>query len=359
MALRPTVLRLHLILGLTAGLLLSVVTLSGAAVVFRPELDWLHADRAGLATERVAGLDDTAAVLRERWPKARIQRLLTAAGSGAGDEWWLRDGTESWKAFTDPATGRLLGHTRDSAVSGLLAWLARFHHNLWLGEIGGILVGSSGLCLLGFIATGLWLWWPGILRLGAGLRRIGLHTRAGLLGSPLLAFLAVTGCMFEFRWMRSAVHYGLGGTQADRPLALRPRPTDAPTGDGSTIDFRQAIGVAEKAAPGTALSVMPPRRDGGTWNVLLDYAGNAGSFSGVLVQVAADGTPALVLDPRRMSPGGWMNAQLWGLHTGAWAGGWSKTLHLVGGLLPTLLLCSGLAIWLRRRAQAASVRPPA
>lgn len=380
MALRPAILRIHLILGLVAGLLLSVVTVSGASVIIRPELDWLHADTAGMSAERSVTLDSTVAALRERWPEARVQRLIAPAGTGQGDEWWLRDGKgtkdpgddESWKAFTDPGTGRLLGDTRDSTGSDLLAWLARFHHNLWLGEIGGMLVGSAGLCLLGFIVTGLWLWWPGFARLGASLRlRLGkaglirqldLHTVSGVFGTPLLIVIAVTGCMFEFRWMRAAVHYGLGGGEADSPPALRPRPPETAVGagpdSGRKLGFTRAAAVAQASASGTVLAITPPRpgRGDAPWTVLLDFPGNTGSLSGVLVQVAPDGTAGLVLDPRRMSPGGWVNNQHWGLHTGTWAGAWSKTLYLLVGLLPPLLMVTGLGIWLHRRAQAAGSR---
>lgn len=396
MAMRPVVRAIHLVLGLVAGLLLSVVTVSGAAVVFRPELDRLYASPA-TGSARSADLDSTAAALRERWPGVRVQRLLTPVAGGDADEWWLRDGKgtpepgddESWKAYTDPATGEPLGDTRGRLLPRALAWLALFHHNLWLGQVGGILVGTSGLCLLGFVATGLWLWWPGLSRLGSALRlrlatggyvrNLDLHNWVGVLGTPLLIVVALTGSMFEFRWMRAAVHYGLGGGEIDRPLALRPRPPQPAQAEGRpgerrppaeggeerrrgpSLGFTRAIAAAEAAAPGTALAVMPPRqgRGDGPWTVYLDYPGNVGSFSGVLVQVAPDATPALVLDPRTMSPGGWVNGQLWGLHTGTWGGAWSKALYLAAGLLPPVLLVTGLAMWLhRRRAQAASARPP-
>lgn len=380
--------RVHLVLALVAGLLLSVVTVSGAAVIFRTELDWLYADTATLSAVRGADADATAKALGERYPGARVQRLATPAYTGQGDEWSLRDekGTkdladdETWKVFTDPATGRRLGDTRGAAGSDFLAWLARFHHNLWLSATGGVLVGSAGLCLLGFIATGIWLRWPGLRRLGSLLRlrlrnpgfvrHYDLHTWAALLGIPLFIVLAITGAMFEFRWMRAAVHYGLGGGEADRPLALRVQPqrpakpaepaAAAPAAPAAgptrvevpTLGFVRAMAAAEAAVAGTsALSVMPPRpgRPDATWSVLLDYPGNVRSNSGVLVQLTLDGTPKLILDPRTMSPGGWVNGQLWGLHTGTWAGGWSKTLYLLVGLLPPALLVTGVGIWWHRR----------
>jgi uncharacterized iron-regulated membrane protein len=403
--LRSTVRKVHFLLAVLGGVLLSIVTVSGAVVVFRTELDWLYADTTDLSAVRAAEVDATAAALNARYPGVRIQRFLTPAFTGAGDEWVLRDerGTkeftddEVWKAFTDPSTGRFLGETRGAVGSGVLAWVAMFHHNLWLGHTGGILVGSAGLCLLGFIVTGLWLWWPGMKKLGAGfrmrwskagfVRNYDLHSWFGLVGLPLFLVISITGAMFEFRWMRAAVHYGLGGSEVDRPLALRvqpPRPAAdakpggkpaATSGDakpaadaakagagpeatprvaGPMLTFGTAIAAAEAAVPGTAtLSVIPPRpgRPDAAWSVLLDYPGNVGSYSGALVQLDNDGSPKLILDPRTMSVGGWANGQLWGLHTGTWAGALSKTLYLIVGLLPPALLVTGLLLWWYRHQQ--------
>jgi uncharacterized iron-regulated membrane protein len=432
--LRGVVRRLHVILATVAGLLLSVVTVSGALVIFRTELDWLYADTTGIVAARTAEVDATAAMLAERYPGARVQRLVTPAFTGSGDEWTLRDekGTkefsddEVWKAFTDPATGRFLGDTRAASGSAFLTWMAIFHHNLWLGATGGILTGSAGLCLLGFIITGIWLWWPGLKKFGNGfrlrwskpgfIRTYDLHSWFGLIGLPIFLVLAITGSMFEFRWMRAAVHYGLGGSEADRSLALRMQPqrppsnaaksdagkpgeksatkaegadaqtkaTEAPaatnanaatttttpdvpakreaTGErapseakGPTLTFGKAIAAAEAAIPGTGvLSIIPPRggRPDATWSVLLDYPWNAGSYSGALVQLNQDGSTKLILDPRTMSTGGWVNGQIWGLHTGTWAGAWSKTLYLIVGLLPPALLVSGFLLWWYRRRLA-------
>jgi uncharacterized iron-regulated membrane protein len=391
--LRGVVRRIHFVLATVAGLLLSVVTISGALVVFRTELDWLYANTTDISLVRAVELDATAQALAERYPQARVQRLVTPAFTGVGDEWVLRDekGTkefsddEVWKAFTDPGTGRLLGDTRDASGSAFLSWMAMFHHNLWLGSTGGVLIGTSGFCLLGFLITGVWLWWPGMKKLGNGfrlrwakagfVRNFDLHSWFGLLGLPIFFVLAITGAMFEFRWMRAAVHYGLGGSEADRPLALRFQPQRPPDttavvkpenssaadpqspigGERSPrLTISSAIAAAEAAIPGTkALSVMPPRagRADATWSVLLDYPFNVGSFSGALVQLNQDGTPKLLLDPRTMSVGGWVNGQLWGLHTGSWGGAWSKTLYLIVGLLPPALLVTGLLLWWHRRRQ--------
>lgn len=113
------------------------------------------------------------------------------------------------------------------------------------------------------------------------------------------------------------------------------------------------------AIPGTtALSLIParPGRADATWSVLLDYPWNVGSNSGALVQLSLNATPKLILDQRTMSPGDWVNGQLWGLHTGTWGGAWSKALYLIIGLLPPALLVTGFLLWWHRRRLARVAR---
>ena len=38
--------------------------------------------------------------------------------------------------------------------------------------------------------------------------------------ASVLLFVAITGAMFEFTWLRRAAHRALGGTAADAPMVL-------------------------------------------------------------------------------------------------------------------------------------------
>ena len=392
---RATVRLIHLAAACVAGLLLSVVTLSGGASLFRPELDRLVAAAPTGATGR-ADLDAVAAALKQRYPEARLGGLLAA---GARDEWTLRSGGDrapdarSWKVWTDAASGAWLGDTWDSALAATTAWIARFHHDLWWKAWGGVLVGSAGLALLVFVATGIWLWFPLRGRLAAAFRvrwskgsfllSYDLHRLLGMVGIPVFLLVGTTGAMFEFRWLRSGVHRALGGTEADAPANLRPQPprADAPArdaaktpasagesikpargpGGGAARSWVKAIAAAEGAVPGgRAMLVMPPRGGEGAWRVVLDYPGNISPRGGVIATVAGgeggDAVSALQ-DPRTMSLGGWVLNQEWGLHMGAFGGLATRVLWVVVALFPPLLSLSGFLIWwLRRRQRTAPVR---
>lgn len=399
---RRLIRRIHFLVAVVGGLLLSIVTVSGSLSVFRPEIERMHAAEPGPAGVR-ADLDTVVPRLQEAYPEARIQRLVTPAAYGGGVfEWTVvddrgtkeREDDEVWKAYTDPASGTLLGDNRGSALSGTIAWIARFHHNLWLGNTGGILVGASGFCLFIFIITGIWLWWPGLAKWRQGfalrwtkgwyLRHYDVHKLAGLVFVPLFTLTALTGTMFEFRWMRTFAHYALGGSAEELPLNLRPEPgtpsmpatekpaaasqreaapgPDQPHGERSVADaaigWNEAALRAEAAVGGTLLSLSPPRPGREPiWNVVIDHPTNVGSNSGIVVRVNGAGTVTDVVDTRGMSLGGQVSNQLWGLHVGTWGGLTSRLLHVLSGFVPPLLLVTGFALWWLRHRRKKSGEP--
>jgi uncharacterized iron-regulated membrane protein len=367
---RRTIVAIHLALALAGGVLLSVVTVTGSVCVFRPEIDRWSIDR-GAITEGRADLDRVAADLRDRHPGARVAALATSIATGSFDEWNVRTGAvgateaQAWKAFTDPGSGRWLGDTRGSRIAAATAWIAAFHHHLWIRPVGLWLVWASGVILVVFVATGLILWWPGLRGFGTCLavrwrsgwhaRTHDLHRLAGLIASPVFLVVAVTGAMNSFPWMKTAVHSALGGTARDLPIGLRPvldRPVS--TAAPGEIGWSQAVAAAEAAIPGLrAILAMPPRDTDGTWRVVIAHAGDISPKDGIVVSIDRHcGEVRGIDDPRTMSAGGWFLNQYWGLHIGWWGGPATRIAWVAVGLLPPLLLSSGIAFWLlRRRAQ--------
>jgi uncharacterized iron-regulated membrane protein len=212
----------------------------------------------------------------------------------------------------------------------------------------------GGLALGVFSLSGLYLCWPVRFR-----RRLDLHRAAGLAALPVLLFVAVTGALFEFTWLRRAVHSVLGGTAADAPMALRSR-TERPrsaTAAGPDIGWSAGFAAAAGAVPdGRVARLLPPRPDepNGTWRATLDVPGSLSPNGGAIVQFDRRSAALLELqDPRRMSVGGWLLNQHLGLHTGAWGGPATRLLWVVVGVAPLILLITGWRLW-RRRSMGAS-----
>lgn len=336
---------LHRWVGLTLGLLLVVVTLSGAAVVFRPELARLAAAPPS-GGARAADLDATAKRLGEG--QARPVGVILATGPGAPDAWSVRTRDGGWTAYTDPADGAVLGDTRGAWLPAMVDWLARFHHDLWLRPIGGAIVGAAGLLLVVFCVSGVYLLWPHLRRWTA-FRRMDLHRQIGLWTLPALLVAGITGAMFEFTWLRRSLHAALGGGGADLPLPLRSKaeqPRSQP-GEGRDAGWSAVAAAAAAAVPDGAVSrLIPPRRDDadGVWRARVRVTG--GEATVLLDRRRA--TVLAVQDPRRMSPGGWLTHEQLAVHTGAWGGNAVRALWLLLGFAPTVLFVTGLAMWRRR-----------
>ena len=350
---------LHTWLSLVLGLLVTVVAITGAAVVYKPDFDRFVAGAEPSMSAPAAPRSPALEVIRDCYPTARIGGLECQVGL---DAWTLREGEASWIVFTDPTTGAWRGTTHGNPLASVVRGTAQFHHDLWLRPVGEWLVGISGVVLLLLTATGTMLWWPGLGRLGQvwtwrwphpRLRWYDLHRHLGLAGVFLLPLVTVTGLLYAFPSWRPVVHRALGGTAEDRPLALRP-PDERPKaiGTGPALEWDEVLAVARATVPeATPLRVLPPRPKDATapWTVLMDHPGNRSSKGGIAVAIDPRGAGVLaVLDPRGASPGGWILNQLWALHTGTWAGRLSQILTVLAGLLVPTLFVSGVLLWWRR-----------
>lgn len=378
--LRPFVLRLHLILALVLGALLAVVCLSGSGAVLVEDIDrWLYADTTRLTPERapfaIAMSNSVAA-----HPGTEVEWITTAAATGDVDVLWMTiphgDGEgddEVFQVYGDPGSGALVGTNRDGAVSTVMRFIADLHMTLLLGETGGWLLGFAGLALLTFVVSGLWLWWPGVRRLGTAftlrwskggfLRHYDLHKLVGLVGIPLFILIGVTGVMFEFGWMRYLVHFGLGGSSEELRSYLKPEdqqpkalPQEKPRLSIDALAAAALIGHPDLRISGISTHTHAPTDP---WWVQCTYDGSFDRTTGGVVMLLDPWTGERLglEDGRTGSLGKWVGMHYWSLHTGWWGApgsflGWfGRVLYLIIGIGPTVLFITGLGIWLHRRKQ--------
>jgi uncharacterized iron-regulated membrane protein len=303
---RATVLRLHLGVASFAGVGLLLVSVSGAALVFRPELDdavfggpvrvAAGAGRAPLPQLLDAGqaahpgLTPTSLTLPG--PDGHPARLRLERPAG-----------ETVEVLLDPGSGRVLA-SRWLERSPLHA-LRALHTELYLGGGGRLAVGALGVLLVLQGATGLFLWWPFTRRLPRGFTvRRGRRWR--VLGYDLHKVIGIASLAFHV------------------PVAL--------TG--------ALLALSAGAEPARSRFVEVRERDGSVaW---LDRG--SGAMTGVR-------------DPRRPGVRLWMLVTA--VHEGRFAGPVSRWLYVAGALTPVALAFTGLGIWLGRpRPRPPHLRPP-
>jgi uncharacterized iron-regulated membrane protein len=273
---------LHRWAGLVTGAIIVVASITGAILVYEPELDrainphlWRVPDRVG-ARLPVSALID---IVSDRDPLRRVNSLaLEDDPRVAVVAYPGRD----LQVFLDPLNGEILGARIPSKT--LFGRVYGLHSNLLMGKMGNTVVALSTVVLLIVIVLGVWLWWPQTraklkpslrLHFGRGWKRANydLHHVLGFYAAVVLIFLAATGVMIAYPGLTvslgrlllpdaSVVAAQTTSAATITPAAPVSRQTagSSTTGARSVVDL--AVAHAEREFPGafrTNIRFPPPR----------------------------------------------------------------------------------------------------
>ena len=365
--------RIHLWLSVPAGLVFSIVALSGALLLFEEELTRLR--RAELyRVETAAG----AAPLAPSQLAARIRtqlgdtlRLRSLRLPGVPGEPCLAtfDG-ERRRLSVDPCTGEVKGWLESPALfrtaRQLHRWLLDPPPAKGAPSFGKRVVGIVTLASVVILTSGLVLWIPRTRRalksrLGIACRKgarrfwYDLHVSAGFYASLLLLLMALTGLTWSFGWYRTAAYALFGGPQQSRaaPAQREAEPRSAEyEADPALWD------LAREELRGRYPLCRSITFEGRTARIEPDPAARMRRTDTARFDDEGRIVSLVTHDeaPRSQRLRGWFYA----LHTGTWGGIWSKTLYLLAALVGGTLPLTGYYLWLRRlrarRAARAGVR---
>lgn len=154
-----TIWRWHFYAGLFVIPFVLVLSATGAAYLFKPDLDrWEERAWRGLPAAGAVGADAQVAAALADFPGARFHyyRIPEAPGDAAVVHLGLTNGTMRDVAVSPQ--GRVIG----AADPGrrISAWLSRVHGSLLIGRAGGLIVELAASWAIVMILTGLTLWWP-------------------------------------------------------------------------------------------------------------------------------------------------------------------------------------------------------
>ncbi len=292
-----TLWRWHFYAGLLVIPLVIMLSLTGAAYLFKPEVDrweeWTFHARP--AAHEVSPARQRAAALAA-FPGARFHsyRLPEAAGDAALIHLALPGGAMR-DVFVAP-TGEVVG-TLDPDRR-IMQVLHDLHGQLLAGRPGGWLVELAGSWALVLVVTGLYLWWPrgrnaglaGVLwpRLGAGRTVLwrDLHAVGGVWVSVFALILLVTALPWTSVWGSAfkAVRTELAGRVVLQDWTTGGRAPDA--GEHAEHDHAAMTGMAGMAPDDGLLNtvvararsehlafpaiVTPPARSGAPWTAKSD-----------------------------------------------------------------------------------------
>lgn len=260
---------LHRWTGGIIGLLLALLGLSGSLLVWKDA--WLRLTVAGGDTPYTPSVENRA-------------DAMTAIGENG-------DAALSYVAFPSDEfglhkviTGRGAGYYADangtvaaawaSMSDRLELWLFDLHHHLLMGGAGETVVGIAGLVGLGFVVTGVILWWRSKRHFRLSLwpknmRRTNIikhHRDVGVVAAPLLALIMLTGVIMALKPIGTLILSPLS-SPAEMTAAVAPPPatSDPAAFDYQTTDWHKIIGTAQATFPTADLRLIIMPRGRSPW----------------------------------------------------------------------------------------------
>lgn len=347
--------RVHLWLGVLIGLYVVLVCVSGAALVFR--IDMQRALYPRLFTPGTGGpLADPVAVMNSvsrAYPEHKLSGVEAPTTLRPTYLAYVTRGAEFRTVLIDPVSTAVLGELPEHPA---IRALQDLHYNLLGGRTGRTINGVGAFGILILCATGLVIWWPGRRQWRRGFvidfsrdgRRViwELHRAAGIWSVAFIAMSAITGLSLVYPAGFRAVVSRLSPITVERA----PRSSVPEAGAAPAPSWPQMLDRARGHVEGRPVArVVLPFGDRGAFLVM---------FAGRSPTPAGSELTSIYLDQytgERLAAT--MAARTWGdavmsrltpLHVGGVGGPAGRVTWFVLGLSPAVLFITGLLAWRKR-----------
>lgn len=227
-AFRKRLLQLHLAVGLTIGLVVTVMAVSGAWMVFRPQLEKrAYPDMLRVTPgENRAPLDLLAANAAAAYPGRTFSQIRFWAEPTRAA---MIRCSNSDQIYLDPWTGRVLG--MQNRYRGLFGRAEDIHRFLGLGsDVGTHVTAVGAFAMIFLVLSGLVLWvppvWRGLKaalalngRLTGRARLLNWHKTVGVFVGVFTVLSALTGLPHAYHWYEVGMYRIVGSEPPEAPAA--------------------------------------------------------------------------------------------------------------------------------------------
>jgi uncharacterized iron-regulated membrane protein len=371
---RTIIFWMHLAAGVTAGVVIFIMSVTGALLAFQPQiLRVLERDQRLVDVAHGARRLDTSALVRAaaaaRPGVQPVSFTLEADPTAAA----LVAFGPAGNVYVNPYTGTILGSGSPRARA-FFRTMTDWHR--WLGQNGEgrntarSITGASNLAFLGLAVSGLFLWWPrqwtrsrfrNAMRLDLAAhgkaRDFNWHTVIGFWCAPVLIVLTASGAVISYPWATNLV-YRLSGSAPPAAPQTPSAPASAPASSASQVastvnvpgNLEHLWNRAVDQMPGWGSMVMRlPARPGAPVAFTITDAAHWNQFA--RSQLILDGKTGDVVrwEPyaatsRGQKVRGWMRFA----HTGELGGVFAQAVAGVACVGGAFLVWTGLALALRR-----------
>jgi uncharacterized iron-regulated membrane protein len=229
MTLKKITHQLHLWLGLSSGLVVFIVSITGCLYAFKTEIEELTKPYLFVETQNKAQLPPSVFELKAKkiYPKKHLH-AVNYAGKGRSVEaiFYGIDPEYYNIIYFNPYSAEVL-EVKDMDTDFFRIILVG-HYYLWLPpNIGQPIVASATLIFVILLISGIILWWP--KNKAASKQRFqfkwkpntqwkrknyDLHNVLGFYASWVVVIIALTGLVWGFQWFANSVYWRLGGEKS-------------------------------------------------------------------------------------------------------------------------------------------------
>ncbi len=353
--------RLHLWLSVPVGIFITVICLSGAALVFEQEIknalnrDLYISDTKGRQNRMPPS--QLIAVVKKQIPDSlRISELRIPGKEGKSYSLSFENAGKR-RLFVNPYTGEVKGWDRNysffTTMRKLHRWLMDAPPQKGEKTAGKMIVGISTLVMTLILISGLIIWIPRSLKMlrqrlavktGKGRYRFwhDTHVALGFYATLLLLVMSLTGLTWSFGWYRTAFYSAFGvEQQRQRPAGKHPKPDKQQEYDftawdkalseiESRYDDYESVSLSAASAKITAESSGLRKQDTVKFN----------RHSGEIEQITV-----YAEQPRSSKMKSWIYA----FHTGSWGGVTTKILYFIASIIGASLPLTGYYFWLKKK----------
>ncbi|KAB0490100.1 PepSY domain-containing protein [Pseudomonas vancouverensis] len=368
--LKKTLFQLHWFFGISAGLILALMGITGATVSFQDEILSALNPSVLQVEKQVAGVLPPAELV-EKFEGAsgkKVSMLTVETDSGSAGKVWFTPPPGERRGemrYFDPYTAEFLG---DATGQDFFGFMLQLHRFLAMGDSGRQITGACTLILVFFCLSGLYLRWPRQWKswrawLTLDWKKKGrsfnwdLHSVAGTWCLVFYLLAALTGLSWSYEWYNK----GLTRLLSDAPQNERVRNGrgPAPEGPAPTADYA-AMWSSIYSAAGPLLSSynirMPPVAG---QPATVYYLLKNSPHERALNQITLDPATGVVKRVDRYSDKSFkaqLLTSIYALHVGSYFGIVGRIILTLSALTMPLFFVTGWLLYLDRRRKKRQIK---
>ena len=374
--------KLHLWFGLSVGLIVFIVSLTGTMYVFKDEIqNQLRSDAIYLKPETIrqkplsigALKEKVSLEINEKYPVSSVEIPLSPNKSY--EFLYYEKDRKAWNYFNEvkinklvyvnPYTGEILGIYNEKY--DLFPILKAIHWSLLLNaDWGKYVVGIPVVLFIIMLITGLVLWWPKNKKARKGRfwfdwknvktwkrRNYDLHNILGFYASFIALLLSISGIYFAYPWVKNTFNLTLSGSW-ELPKEKEIRSPDSLPGTKKAVFDLVAEETRKRyaASSGFRIPLNGKNKKGKTLkNIPVTVYGEDGRFA-VRNQLSFDKYSGRLLTDKpyqELNTAEKYAYANYDIHTGSYFGIIGKIIWFAAGLICTSLPVTGFLVWLGKK----------